>query len=235
MFRCIVIEDEKLARERIVDFVQEQANWRVLACTGEYAVARELILKHRPDVCFMDINIIGGCGLDLVAELNKQVSCCWVFTTAYSEHALTAFNVEALDYLLKPYENSRLLSVLHKVEKVKNSQNQRKTLLAVKSVGAVDFVSVDDIVWIKGSSNYVELHCENKMCLHRETLSNLEALLDPTKFIRVHRSAMVNVAKISSLSSELGRFSLLHLTNGDEVKIGQGHKAQLFEFLGLEA
>ncbi|MGJ8682332.1 LytR/AlgR family response regulator transcription factor, partial [Paraglaciecola sp.] len=94
---------------------------------------------------------------------------------------------------------------------------------------------VEDIVWIKGSSNYVELHCESKMCLHRETLSNLEDQLDPAKFIRVHRSAMVNVSKISSLSSELGRFSLLHLTNGDEVKIGQGHKSQLFEFLGLEA
>lgn len=235
MFRCIVIEDEKLARERIVDFVKVQPNWKVLAESGEYKTARELILKHRPDVCFMDINIIGGCGLELVSELNKQLACHWVFTTAYSEYALKAFDVEALDYLLKPFENSRLLSVLHKVEKAKKGHQDWKSLLAVKSVGAVDFVSVDDIVWIKGSSNYVELHCESKMCLHRETLSNLEDQLDPAKFIRVHRSAMVNVSKISSLSSELGRFSLLHLTNGDEVKIGQGHKSQLFEFLGLEA
>jgi DNA-binding LytR/AlgR family response regulator len=73
------------------------------------------------------------------------------------------------------------------------------------------------------------------MLLHRETLANLEQQLNPDKFVRVHRSAMVNVENISSLSSELGRFSLLHLSNGDEVKIGQGHKASLFEYLGLDS
>ena len=104
----------------------------------------------------------------------------------------------------------------------------------MKSVGAVEFVNVQDILWIKGSANYVELHCANRMLLHRETLCKLETQLNPEKFIRVHRSAMVNVEKINSLSSEMGRFSLLHLINGDEVKIGQGHKASLFEFLGLD-
>jgi two-component system LytT family response regulator len=102
-------------------------------------------------------------------------------------------------------------------------------------VGAVESVNVKDIIWIKGSANYVELHCANRMLLHRETLSKLEVQLNPEKFIRVHRSAMVNVEKIDSLSSELGRFSLLHLNNGAEVKIGQGHKASLFDFLGLDA
>lgn len=235
MHHCIVIDDEPLARERISSFVDEQDNWQVVGQSGEYKEAENLLLKHQPDVCFMDINIIGGSGIELAGKLAKSLGCHWVFTTASSEYALQAFDIEATDYLLKPFENSRLSSVLQKVEKQKKQTiKQCKNVLAVKSVGAVEFVNVEDIIWIKGSANYVELHCANRMLLHRETLSKLEMQLNPEKFIRVHRSAMVNVGKINSLSSELGRFSLLHLNNGDEVKIGQGHKASLFEFLGLD-
>jgi two-component system LytT family response regulator len=236
MHHCIVIDDENLARERISSFVEEQTDWQVDGQTGEYKEAERLLLKYRPDVCFMDINIIGGSGIELASKLAKSINCHWVFTTASSEYALQAFDLEATDYLLKPFENSRLANVLQKVSRLKTQTiKQCKNVLAVKSVGAVEFVNVQDIIWIKGSANYVELHCANRMLLHRETLSKLETQLNPEKFIRVHRSAMVNVDKINSLSSELGRFSLLHLNNGDEVKIGQGHKATLFEFLGLDA
>jgi DNA-binding LytR/AlgR family response regulator len=236
MFHCIVIDDEYLARQRIFSFVEQQDGWQVDAQSGEYAEAKNLLLKYKPDVCFMDINIIGGSGIELACLLSKSIDCRWVFTTAYSEYAIQAFDLEATDYLLKPFENNRLANVLKKVERLKKQAvKPSKNLLAVKSVGAVEFVNVEDIIWIKGSANYVELHCANRMLLHRETLSKLEMKLNPDKFIRVHRSAMVNVEKINSLSSELGRFSLLHLNNGDEVKIGQGHKASLFEFLGLDA
>jgi DNA-binding LytR/AlgR family response regulator len=235
MFSCIVIDDERLARERIASFVNERFNWQVVAQSGEYEEAQTLITSLQPDLCFMDINIIGGSGLELVNTLSHVVPCHWVFTTAHSEFALQAFNLSALDYLLKPFENERLINTLQKVEKLKQIQPKRaKKLLAVKSVGAVEFVNVDDIIWIKGSANYVELHCKNRMLLHRETLANLELQLNPDKFVRVHRSAMVNIENVNSLSSELGRFSLLHLSNGDEVKIGQGHRASLFEYLGLD-
>ena len=236
MHQCIVIDDEYLARERISSFVEVQENWQVVGQSGEYQEAQDLLLKYRPDVCFMDINIIGGSGIELASQLAKSIECHWVFTTASSEYALQAFDLEATDYLLKPFENSRLANVLQKVAKLKNQTVKKcKNVLAVKSVGAVEFVNVEAIIWINGSANYVELHCANRMLLHRETLSKLEIQLNPEKFIRVHRSAMVNIEKINSLSSELGRFSLLHLNNGDEVKIGQGHKASLFEFLGLDA
>lgn len=235
MYNCIVVDDERLARERIVSFVNERANWQVVAQSAEYEEAQELITRLQPDVCFMDINIIGGSGVELVNSLRHIVPCQWVFTTAHSEFALQAFNIGALDYLLKPFENSRLETTLQKVERFKQApQKKSKKLLAVKSVGAVEFVNVDDIIWIKGSANYVELHCKERMLLHRETLANLEQQLSPEKFVRVHRSAMVNIENVNSLSSDLGRFSLLHLSNGDEVKIGQGHRASLFEYLGID-
>lgn len=236
MYHCIVIDDESLSRERISSYVAAQDNWQLDGQSGEYQEAQRLLLKYQPDVCFMDINIIGGSGIELAGKLAKIINCHWVFITASSEYALQAFELEATGYLLKPFENRRLANVLQKIEKFQKPIIKHcKNVLAVKSVGAVEFVNVEDIVWIKGSANYVELHCVNRMLLHRETLATLEKQLNPEIFIRVHRSAIVNMGRISSLSSELGRFSLLHLNNGDEVKIGQIHKAQLFEHLGLEA
>ena len=235
MYRCVVIDDERLARERISGFIDQQVNWLVVGQAGEYKQAQQLVVKLQPDLCFIDINIVGGSGIELVNSLHQQVSCSWVFTTAHSDFALQAFELNALDYLLKPFENSRLNKALVKAEKLHQGHAKKcKNILAVKSVGAVEFVNVADIIWIKGAANYVELHCQGRMLLHRETLTNLEQQLNPDKFVRVHRSAMVNVDNVSSLSSELGRFSLLHLSNGDEVKIGQGHRASLFEYFGLD-
>jgi DNA-binding LytR/AlgR family response regulator len=235
MFNCIVVDDEKLARERITAFLEQQAGWQVIGEAAEYKQAKGMIELLQPDICFMDINIIGGSGVDLVRELAPKVSTQWAFTTAYSNFALQAFELDVIDYLLKPLEDKRLFEVLLKTEKRLASKPRRnKNILAVKSIGAVQFVNVEDIVWIKGSANYVELHCKDKMMLHRETLNKLEEQLDPLKFARVHRSAMVNLSKISSLSSELGRYSLLQLANGDEVKISQAHKTCLFQQLGLD-
>ncbi|MEO9946803.1 LytTR family DNA-binding domain-containing protein [Paraglaciecola sp.] len=235
MYRCIVIDDESLARERIVSFVNAHPGWIVVASCGEYSQAQAMLIHHKPDLCFMDINLVGGSGVELVKSLNQVLTCHWVFSTAHYEFAIKAFELNVADYLLKPFEDSRLVETLMKVEKLKAGESgSRKSILAVKSVGTVEFINVQDIIWVKGAANYVELHCKHKMLLHRETLTNLAYLLDPSKFLRVHRSSIVNIDHIQSLSSELGRFSLLHLTNGDEVKIGQGHKGALFESLGID-
>ena len=235
MFNCIVVDDEKLARERITDFIAQQADWQLIGEAAEYTQAREMIVQLKPDLCFMDINIIAGSGVELVRELVTKVSSQWVFTTACSKFALDAFELDATDYLLKPFDNNRLFEGLSKFAKrLANKPRRNKNILAVKSIGAVQFVNVEDIIWIKGSANYVELHCKDKMMLHRETLSKLEEQLDPAKFVRVHRCAMVNLSKISALTSELGRYSLLQLANGDEVKISQAHKSTLFQQLGLD-
>jgi DNA-binding LytR/AlgR family response regulator len=125
MHHCIVIDDEYLARERISSFVEEQENWQIDGQSGEYKEAERLLLKHRPDLCFMDINIIGGSGIELASHLAKSIDCHWVFTTASSHYALQAFDIDATDYLLKPFENSRLANVLQKVEKLKNKLSSR--------------------------------------------------------------------------------------------------------------
>ena len=103
MHHCIVIDDECLARERVSSFVEEQKNWQIVCQSGEYKEAESLLLKHRPDVCFMDINIIGGSGIELASQLAKRINCNWIFTTGSSEYALKAFDLDATGYLLKPF------------------------------------------------------------------------------------------------------------------------------------
>ena len=113
----------------------------------------------------------------------------------------------------------------------RSKENQQK--LAVKSIDDVNLVDVDDIIWIGTSGDDLELHCENKMWLYRDTFVKLESQLDPAKFVRVHGRTMVNIKKVSSLRCELGEFSSLCLCNGDELKIDQRNRSPLFECLGL--
>ncbi|WP_395339331.1 LytR/AlgR family response regulator transcription factor [Ningiella sp. W23] len=235
MFRCIIVDDEPLARERIRELLKAHIQWTVLAEAGEYDEAKRLIIHHQPDLCFIDINIIGGSGLSLAQELGQLVSSKWIFSTAYGEFAVKAFELNASDYLLKPFSAERFNCVVKKIEPLISSPLAKpKSILAVKSIGEVNFVETKDIIWIKGSANYAELHCSDKMILHRETMSNLEMQLDKQSFIRVHRSAMINIHHVSSLTSELGRFTMLQLNNGDEVRISSSYRSRLFSSLGLD-
>ncbi|RUO61827.1 LytR/AlgR family response regulator transcription factor [Pseudidiomarina insulisalsae] len=107
--------------------------------------------------------------------------------------------------------------------------------IPVKSIGRIRFIAVEDIIWIKGAANYVEIHLQEGMILHRETLSSLAERLDSELFVRVHRSAIVNIEQLHEISSELGRYSLVELKNGQEIRIGDAYRRNLFQSLGLGA
>ena len=108
-----------------------------------------------------------------------------------------------------------------------------KRVFPVRSVGKIEFVPLDEIRWIKGAANYVEIHAESGKYMHRETMQNVVDQLDSTNFVRVHRSAIVNLEQIKEISSELGRFSLLVLRDGTELKIGSAYREALFDALNL--
>ncbi|MDN7124592.1 LytR/AlgR family response regulator transcription factor [Pseudidiomarina terrestris] len=106
--------------------------------------------------------------------------------------------------------------------------------IPVKSIGRIRFIAIEDIVWIKGAANYVEIHLQDSMVLHRETLTSLAEKLGDEQFVRVHRSAIVNIDHLHEISSELGRYSLVELKNGQEIRIGNAYRRDLFQSLGLE-
>ncbi|OKY26982.1 LytTR family DNA-binding domain-containing protein [Thalassotalea sp. PP2-459] len=236
MISCIVVDDEEMALERLTREIEKRPGWQVLSRCSEYEEAKQALIEHEPDVCFMDINIIAGSGMELAKALSSLIATQWIFSTAYSEYAVDAFDINAFGYLLKPYENDKLKRLMHKFENHLSSdtkQDVHSSKLAIKSIGEVKIVDVNDIIWIKGASNYLELYFADRMLLHRETLTSIQKKLSKKNFFRVHRSAIVNIDYISKVDSELGRYSSLIMKNGDEVKISSNFKHELFKALGI--
>ncbi|MBN7819376.1 LytR/AlgR family response regulator transcription factor [Bowmanella yangjiangensis] len=233
MLDCMIVDDEPLARQRIQFLLEQRPGWQVVAEAREYQEAKAALLRYRPTLCFMDIDIIGGSGVQLAHELSEVIDTRWVFTTAYGQYAVKAFELNAFDYLLKPFESERVERVLGKLEKQHVVQHKPLEVLAIRSLGNVQFVRADDILWIRGAGNYMELHCQDKTYLYRESMAGMEAGLDASQFIRVHRSAMINRRFLRAINSSMGRYNSLEMANGDEVRIGQGYRKALFELLGL--
>lgn len=112
---------------------------------------------------------------------------------------------------------------------------QTLNYIPVKSVGRIQILPVEDIIWIKASANYVEIRTDERMMLHRDSICSLESKLDANRFIRVHRSAIINLDYVNEISSELGRYSIVCMRNGDEVRIGNSYRKLLFSNLGLDS
>ncbi|GAA0339641.1 LytTR family transcriptional regulator DNA-binding domain-containing protein [Bowmanella denitrificans] len=234
MFTCMVVDDEELARERLTRLIDQRTEWKLVAEADSYADAKQLLQDLRPQVCFMDVEIIGGSGIKLATELSPVLNTRWVFTTAYAQHAHKAFEIEADDYLLKPFDDERFNAILEKLRKRLVLSGPHRDILAVRSSGNVQFIKTSDIVWIKGAGNYLELHCQNRTYLHRESLTSIEQYLNPASFVRIHRSAIINIHYLSAINSELGRYSTLEMANKDEVRIGHTYRKPLFQMLGLD-
>lgn len=242
MIRYIVIDDEPLARERTIIQISPRENWQLLAQAEDVDEALALCEEHAPDVCFIDLTLVNSNGFDLATQLaDSKFNTKVVFITGSNSKAVDAFDLNVSDYLLKPVSYARMEKCLDKLElelkeqdnqPLNNSSSIRKQI-AVKSLGKIELVNVDDIFWIHGASNYVELHMEKRVLLHRESLSKLQAEIDSEQFIRVHRSSIVNLDKVKVINSEEGRFSLINMNNGDEVRISNAYRKTLLDRLGV--
>jgi DNA-binding LytR/AlgR family response regulator len=234
MPKCIVIGDDLHTKQNITGFIEKQPGWIVASGVTECQEAATAIRQCQPDVCFMDISFDGRCDIESVREMLGNYKCLLVFISSNRHFAANAFELDAVDYVLKPITPNRLMSSLQKIENqlcAKQQENTQKPDLM--SIADSTLVDVDDIFWIGESGDHLELHCRNKMWLCRDAFATLERRLDPEKFVRVQRSTMVNIKKVSQLMCELDEFSLLRLSNGDELKIEQRHRTPLLECLGL--
>ena len=166
--------------------------------------------------------------------MNLTSRQCWCLLPPTIQHAIEAFELSAVDYLLKPFDDERLLRTIKRIEKQlgqgeQQADSQYLQQLAVRSVGKVQMVSVDDVMWIASAGNYVELHLQDKVILHRVSLSYLEKHLNPRDFVRVHRTAMVRFSKISELQSQTDSGYVALLDNGDKVTVSQRYKDGLWQ------
>jgi len=213
------------------------------ASNGVDAIAA--VEEHRPDVIFLDIQMPGMNGFEVVDALEHKDRTLVVFVTAYDEHAVKAFEVHALDYLLKPFDRTRLRNCLERIRAERRTDTSKlNELLAefrpreylnrvvVKTRGRVLLLKIDEVDWIETAANYVELHAGKQSYLLRETLNSLDEKLDPRQFVRVHRSSIVNLDRIQELQSwSHGDFIVL-LKDGTKLRMSRRYKQNLADIWG---
>jgi two-component system LytT family response regulator len=215
--RYLIVDDEPPGRANLRLALGAHPDWLLVAECDGTAAARTVLAAQEVDVIFLDIQMPAESGLVLAREISRlRAPPLIVFVTAYSEHAIDAFEVHALDYLLKPLNDARLAQTVERIGAMLG-QRQREAYGAalrdyvdagarlerinVRSVGRIEQILVADILWIESAGNYVELHLAGRTVLHRITLNRIETLLAPADFLRVHRGAIVRRSEIARLDT----------------------------------
>ena len=231
--RAIVVDDEPLARARLRRLHEQNGGVEVVAEgeSGESSIAA--ILELRPDVAFLDIRMPDMDGFDVLDALGAARPPQVVFVTAYSEHAVRAFEARALDYLLKPVSAERLRQALERMPAAKPAAPAYPQRIAVPVNGRIHLVDTGEIDHVDSHANYVELHLGERSLVLRETMTRLEARLDPARFLRVHRSRLVRLDGIVEAQPHAsGRF-LLRLKCGARIVTGRSYAARVRDALGV--
>jgi two-component system response regulator LytT len=237
MIKAILVDDEAPARSELRFLLEETKLVEVVAEASNVREAIEQLKDKGADVMFLDISMPGANGLQLAEALNRlKYPPAIVFVTAYSEHAAKAFDVNAVDYLVKPVETDRLLQALAKVKHyvTSSAKGQQAERIPVEKSGKKLLVSTDKIHYIMAKDDYSYLHTEADRYLSTVSLAQLEAKLESHGFYRVHRRYLVNLACVEEVSPVTGGTLLLTLTGEEErIPVSRRRVASLKKALGL--
>lgn len=257
--RVLVVDDELLARQRLEDLLGETEGTTLVGMAETGAGAIRAIRQHAPDLVFLDVQMPGKTGLDVVEEVGPQAMPVTIFVTAYDQYALKAFDVAALDYLLKPFDDERFTQALERaretiaLREIGQLRQRLRSLLdepnagppeppasgryleriAVDLRGQVRVVPVEKIDFISASGSYAELHVGEDTFLVRERMQVLDERLPPDHFFRIHRSTIVQIDRIESLLVGAGGNYAVRLTDGRKLKVSRSRRDELEEQLGM--
>lgn len=246
--QTLIADDELLARQKLRQHLREESDIEI---AGEASTAREvheLVRAAAPQLLFLDVRMPGMDGLDLLAELTLTAGTALprvILTTAYDHYALRAFELNATDYLLKPFSAERLHAAVARARDLlragesksdhhnpKNDESARYTARIIfKSRGRILFLPVSDIRWIGAEENYVRICTGTETHLLRETLSSMEQRLDPQLFLRVHRSAIVNLRYVKEVRTETRGDFVVHLITGQKLAMSRSYHARISDML----
>jgi two-component system LytT family response regulator len=249
--RVLVVDDEAPARQRLFDLLKKDPEVGSILEAANGKAAVEIIEREALDLVFLDVQMPEMDGLQLIETVSAAAMPLTVFVTAYDKHAIRAFEANALDYLLKPFSDERWQAALARAKARHDELNLREfgrgvlrmlatrsqagrylDRLVVKAGGTTRFIRVADIDWIEGAGVYVNLHIAGKELLYRSALNELAGHLDPLRFIRVHRSSVVNIDSIFELQPiSHGEFELV-LKNGHRLRVSRTYRAHLEKRLG---
>jgi two-component system LytT family response regulator len=242
-WRTIVVDDEPLARQTLRLLLAREKDFAIVAECGHGAEAVDAIQRERPDVVFLDVQMPEVDGFEVLRRLRADAAPAVVFVTAFDRYALQAFEQHALDYLLKPFSDERFAVVVnHTRERLRErtfasmagrlsdllaatAPEQRR--LVLRDAGRTIVLAYDDIVWIEAEDYCARIHLRGRTLLVRDSLRALEASLDGAGFVRVHRSAIANVACIRSIEPLSSGDQRLTLDDGTVLKVSRTHRAHV--------
>ena len=251
--RTLIVDDEPLARQNLRLLLKDDPEIEIIAECGSGHEAVRIIEADQPDLLFLDIQMPEMNGFDVIERIDTERLPAIVFVTAFDQYALQAFEVHALDYLLKPFDDARFEKALRQaktqIEQREVNALSRKlfalledrdatrsekpeptkflTRLMIKSASRVFFLKVDEIDWIGADDYYVKLHTGRKSHLLRETMNDMEARLDPLKFLRIHRSTIVNIDRIKEMHPHFNGDYMVVLHDGTELKLSRSRREQV--------
>jgi two-component system LytT family response regulator len=249
--RALIVDDEAPARQRLRDLLAKDNQISAILEAENGIAAVEMIQEQKPDLVFLDVQMPELDGLGVVEAVGAEEMPLTIFVTAYDQHAIRAFESNALDYLLKPFSDERLEAALARVKSRLDErtlrdlgrrmlqmvskappQVRRWDRLVVKSAGTTRFLRIAEIDWIEAAGVYVNLHAAGKEFLYRASLTDIAERLDPQRFIRIHRSAIVNIESIVQLEpASHGEFEVV-LKNGSRARVSRTYRTQLEQRLG---
>lgn len=241
VLRALIVDDEAAGRERLRDLLLKHRDVEVVAEAEDVPGALLALRTSAADVVFLDIQMPGADGFQLIDEIGTRTMPTVVFVTAHEKYALHAFAVDAADYLLKPFDEERFQAALSRVRKdvaVRRERQQGVQLrprerLPLHTLGRVSFLKVDDIVWVDAAHNYVRIHTDDgKTRLVRQALSELEGKLGAERFLRIHRSTIVNADHVREL--ELSKYGncIAILASGQRLTVSRSFRARLSALFG---
>jgi len=246
MIQAVLADDESLARKKLRQLLADESGIDVVGEGSTADETIELVRNTKPHLLFLDIQMPGMDGLDIAAELCSGKFAPMphiIFTTAHDQYALRAFEVHAVDYLLKPFSRERLSSAIERARSqiaLANQQlssnsgsplsqqgNKYANRIVFKSRGRIVFLPVSDIRWISAEENYVRIRTNSETHLLRETMVRLQEKLDPEVFLRVHRSSIVNLQHVKEVRTEAdGEYTVL-LVNGDKLTMSRSYRSRI--------
>ena len=254
MIRTIIVDDEELARRGIRKRLSRHSDFQVVAECSTAREAAQAINRELPDLVFLDVQLPGRSGIDLLSDISVKRFPHVIFVTAHDQYAIKAFEVHALDYLLKPIDDERFTSAVHRAREAihadgnldvtrrianaleaiqHRSGSAPSDRLVIRSGGRVVFARYSEIDWVEAAGDYVTVHCGPKSWLMRETMSAMERQLKSRGFVRIHRSAIVRIQAVSEMRALDNGEYRVSLRCGTELRLSRNYRDALPQMLGV--
>ena len=246
-YKALIVDDEHYARVNLQAMLEEFEDLEIIGACADGVETVDQIISNKPDIVFLDIQMPEIDGFGVIRLVGDKADPIYIFATAFNEHAIRAFEVNAIDYLLKPFDADRLRQAVDKainqlrskadggvenaitklMESISQTESSKPERIAIRDGNKISFVKVEDIIWIEADNQYIKLHTATRSHLLRESLTGMESQLDGRNFVRVHRSGIVNINFIDNLESHFNGEYIITMSNGSAVKLSKTYREAL--------